>query len=223
MLLQGPPSDRAAVLRSSSLTLRASLATRPGWGLSPSYEFFFAVKTMRFALSRPQSAVHQDTLAHETWMARTWPRLGSHPSAPEKLQALVAARQSGIPTVALQHSVHSVLTGAFGAVFDTRLEEINDYAADLGVGNFPSSVALMEGPPLVLVFSYRSFDPVETFAPNVVHVGPLGSRMETKNAWNRRMPSRPLVVVSLVPATRTRPRSCNGSVTRWEISTWRRW
>ena len=139
------------------------------------------------------------------------------------LQALVAARQSGIPTVALQHSVHSVLTGAFGAVFDTRLEEINDYAADLGAGNFPSSVALMEGPPLVLVFSYRSFDPVETFAPNVVHVGPLGSRMETKNAWNRRMPSRPLVVVSLVPATRTRPRSCNGSVTRWEISTWRRW
>src|ERR1700756_3161489 len=35
----GPPSDRAEAPRGSSITLRASLATRPGWGSSPSYTF----------------------------------------------------------------------------------------------------------------------------------------------------------------------------------------
>ena len=113
------------------------------------------------------------------------------------LQALVAARHCGTPVVVLQHSVHSVLTGAFGPVFDSRLKEINDYAAELGAGSFPSYVALMEGSQLVLVFSYRSFDPVETHAPNVVHVGPLRSTSKTADAWSRRMPGRPLVVVSL--------------------------
>jgi UDP:flavonoid glycosyltransferase YjiC (YdhE family) len=113
------------------------------------------------------------------------------------MQALVAARQSGIPVVVLQHSVHSVLTGAFGPIFDSRLKEINDYAAELGAGSFPSSKALIEGSQHVLVFSYRSFDPAETLAPNVVHVGPLRSRSTTTNAWSRRRPSRPLVVASL--------------------------
>ena len=113
------------------------------------------------------------------------------------LQALVAARHCGIPVVVLQHAVHSILTGTFGAVFDSRLNEINDYTAELGAGSFPSSVALMEGSEVVLVFSYRSFDPAETHAPNVVHVGPLRSTSKTTNAWSRRMPGRPLVVVSL--------------------------
>lgn len=113
------------------------------------------------------------------------------------MQALVAARQSGIPVAVLQHSVHSLLTGAFGPVFDSHLKEINDYAAELGARSFSSSQALIEGFQLVLVFSYRSFDPAETLAPNVVHVGPLRSRSKTTNAWSRRLPSRPLVVASL--------------------------
>jgi MGT family glycosyltransferase len=113
------------------------------------------------------------------------------------LQALVAARHCRIPAAVLQHSVHSIMTGALGALFDSRLKEINDYAAELGAGNVPSSASLMEGSELVLVFSYRSFDPIKTLAPNVVHVGPLRSMSKTMNAWSRRMPGRPLVVVSL--------------------------
>jgi MGT family glycosyltransferase len=113
------------------------------------------------------------------------------------IQALVAARHSGIPTVVLQHAVHSAMTRAFGAVFDTRLKDINDYAAELGAKSVLSSLALIEGSQLVLVFSYRSFDSVETFPPNVVHVGPLRSQSKSTNAWSRRMPGRPLVVVSL--------------------------
>ena len=113
------------------------------------------------------------------------------------LQALVAARYSGIPTVVLNHSVHSLIIGAFGALFDSRLKDINNYAAELGTATFPSSQALIEGSQLVLVFSYRSFDPAETIAPNVMHVGPLRSRSKTTNGWSRRIPGRPLVVVSL--------------------------
>ena len=113
------------------------------------------------------------------------------------LQALVAARSTGIPTMVLNHTVHSLMTGVFGALFDSRLAEINDYAAELGAGSFPSTQALIEGSQLVLVFSYRSFDPAETFPPNVVHVGPLRSASKTTNGWSRWMPDRPLVVVSL--------------------------
>jgi MGT family glycosyltransferase len=113
------------------------------------------------------------------------------------IQALVAARHSGIPTVVLNHTVHSVVTGGFVPVFDSRLKEINEYAAELGVRSLTSSQALIEGSQLVLVFSYRSFDPAETFPPNVVHIGPLRSASKTTNAWSRRMPGRPLVVASL--------------------------
>src|SRR5215831_10330314 len=113
------------------------------------------------------------------------------------LQALVAARHSGLPTAVLCHFPYYLAVGPFAPLLDSRLEETNTYAAELGVGQFPSHQALFETSPLVLVSSYRAFDPLESFAPSVVHVGPCRSGPEGGGTWQRRRPGRPLVVVGL--------------------------
>jgi len=80
---------------------------------------------------------------------------------------------------------------------ESRLADANAYARELGVGPFASRQALIEAASLVLVPTYRSFDEVEAPAPHVVHVGPCRSGSESAEAWPRRRPGRPLVLVGL--------------------------
>jgi UDP:flavonoid glycosyltransferase YjiC (YdhE family) len=111
--------------------------------------------------------------------------------------ALVAARHAGLPTGVLCHVPYHFVVGPFASLFDSRLSEANAYAAELGLSPFPSHQALIEASPLVLTFSYRSFDPLEECAPNVAHVGPCRSRGEGRERWRRRAAGRPLVLVGL--------------------------
>jgi len=111
--------------------------------------------------------------------------------------ALVAAGRSGLPTAALCHFPYALAVGPFAPLLDSRLSETNAYASELGIAPFRSHQALLEASPLVLVSSYRPFDAVEALAPNVVHVGPFRSRQGSGRAWERRAPSRPLVLVGL--------------------------
>ena len=109
--------------------------------------------------------------------------------------ALVAARHAGLPTVALCHFPYHLALGPFAPLLDARLSQTNAHAAELGVAPFRSHQALFEASSLVLVASYRPFDPLAVAPPNLVHVGPLRSRQ--LGAWRRRAPGRPLVLVGL--------------------------
>jgi len=112
-------------------------------------------------------------------------------------QSLVAARCSGLPTVALAHFPYHLLTGPFAPLFASRMAEVNRYALELGLPSFPSYQALVESAELVLVPTYRAFDEIEDTAANVVHVGPCRSGHEDGEVWRRRDPRRPLVLVGL--------------------------
>jgi UDP:flavonoid glycosyltransferase YjiC (YdhE family) len=111
--------------------------------------------------------------------------------------ALVAAQHSGLPTAVLCHFPYHLVVGPFASLFDSRLNETNAYATELGIAPFRSHQALIEASPLILVSSYRAFDPLEASAPNVAHVGPCRSRHEGGETWRRRLPGRPLVLVGL--------------------------
>ena len=56
--------------------------------------------------------------------------------------------------------------------------------------------AVLEAKPLVLVFSYPAFSTESGFAPSVHHVGPI-REAAAPVPWPRRLPDRPLVLVSL--------------------------
>jgi UDP:flavonoid glycosyltransferase YjiC (YdhE family) len=109
--------------------------------------------------------------------------------------ALVAAQRTGLPTAVLSHMPYATF-GPFGPLLESRLGQANDFAAELEIAPFRSHLALIEAASLVLVCSYRTFDAIETTAPNVVHVGPLRSGRGGRT-WRRRLPGRPLVLVGL--------------------------
>lgn len=111
--------------------------------------------------------------------------------------ALVAARRSGLPTAVLGHFPYQLLLGPFAPLFESRLGEINAYAAELGLTPLASHQALVEAASLVLVPSYRPFDEIEAPAANVMHVGPWRSERNGCETWRRRVPGRPLVLVGL--------------------------
>jgi len=111
--------------------------------------------------------------------------------------ALVAARRSGIPTAVIAHFPYHLLVGPFAPLLDGMLPQTNAYANELGLAPFASHQALVESAPLVFVHTYRPFEPIDEFAPNVVHVGPCHSDGDAAAPWTRRSPGRPLVVVGL--------------------------
>jgi UDP:flavonoid glycosyltransferase YjiC (YdhE family) len=111
--------------------------------------------------------------------------------------ALVAARHTRLPTVVLCHLPYHLVLGPFAPLLDALLPDTNAYAASLGVPPFASHQALLESGSLVLVFTYRSFDAVDTVAPHVVHVGPLRTSPRGGASWRRLSSGRPLVVVGL--------------------------
>jgi UDP-N-acetylglucosamine:LPS N-acetylglucosamine transferase len=111
---------------------------------------------------------------------------------------MVAAHRSGIPTVAMWHTLYSLVTGGpFAELFNGRLSEINEFGANMGLAAFPSHRKLLESASLMLVFSYRPFDPVKELDNHVLHVGPLRSPAHSASRWERRYPDRPLVLVGL--------------------------
>jgi len=112
---------------------------------------------------------------------------------------LVAALGSGVPIVVLWATFYALLCGGpFKEMLDTRLGEINAFAASLGLGPFSCHQALLESSSRVLVSSYRDFDLVPDAARRVIHVGPLRvGAAETTPRWQRRRPDKPLVLVGL--------------------------
>lgn len=111
--------------------------------------------------------------------------------------ALVAAVHSGLPTVALCHFPYQLIVGPFAPLFESRWSETNAYAAELGIEPFRSHQALIEASSLVLVASYRPFDPIDMTAANVMHVGPCRLARGGESTWRRRSTARPLVLVAL--------------------------
>jgi MGT family glycosyltransferase len=111
--------------------------------------------------------------------------------------ALVAALRSGVPTVVLGHFPYSLLLGPFAPLTAARLEETNAYATELGLVPFASHQMLIESAPVVLVPTYRPFETIGAFAPNVAHIGPCRSDEARTEPWPRRLPDRPLVLVGL--------------------------
>lgn len=111
---------------------------------------------------------------------------------------LLAARVAGLPTVALWHSLYSLVKGgAFQEVFDSQRDEINRVAAASGLALFPSYRSLLEADQ-VLVFAYGSgFDDASGLPPNVFHVGPLRSVDPEATGEHLRSSKGPLVVVGL--------------------------
>ncbi len=111
--------------------------------------------------------------------------------------ALVAARSTGLPTVALCHFPYRLILGAFSPVLESFLPKTNEYATRLGLDPFPSHRALIETTPLVLVSSYRPFDGAATDSRSVMHVGPCRGAGHGAEPWKRRSSDRPLVVVGM--------------------------
>lgn len=112
--------------------------------------------------------------------------------------AMVAAIRSGLPIVVMWSTTYSLFCGGpFRELLDSRMNEINRFARELGVDPFPSYQSLLESSARVLVFSYRQFDPVDELAPHILHVGPLRWLPQQATAWQRRHPDRPFVLVGL--------------------------
>jgi UDP:flavonoid glycosyltransferase YjiC (YdhE family) len=86
--------------------------------------------------------------------------------------ALRAAKASGLPTVALVHTLYSFIAA-------TPFREPTE-ACDL-----------------ILVFSYRRFDAAASPPANVAYVGPLRPPAGQPTPWPRRFPGRPFVIASL--------------------------
>jgi UDP:flavonoid glycosyltransferase YjiC (YdhE family) len=112
---------------------------------------------------------------------------------------LVAAVRTGLPTAALWHSLYSLVAGGpFGALFDSRLSDINQHAQELGLEAFSSFQTLLETANRVLVFSYAPFDVASgCVAPHVKYVGPVRPAPAPGALWHRMDPNLPLVVVAL--------------------------
>ncbi len=112
---------------------------------------------------------------------------------------LLEARASGLPTVALWHSLYGLLLGGpFAGLFNSRLDEINRFATSKGLEPFASHRALLESAEGVLVFTYKDFDSQAELPAHVLHVGPLRARdPETAASWRSSHPDAPLVVVGL--------------------------
>lgn len=112
---------------------------------------------------------------------------------------LLAARASGLPSVALWHSLYGLVVGGpFADLFNSRLGEINRFAVDHGIEPFASHRALLEASEAVLVFTYEPFDMAHGLPSNVCHVGPLRSTdPEATESWQRSRPGDALVVVGL--------------------------
>ncbi len=112
--------------------------------------------------------------------------------------AIAAARASGIPTVALVHSLYDTLiTGPMADAVDAGLQGASAEFDEFGIGPIISFRQLIEGTDEVLVFSYRDFDNTE--ATGISHVGPLRVAKTTQES-PRRFPDRPLLVVGLSTA-----------------------
>lgn len=111
---------------------------------------------------------------------------------------LLAGRLMDLPTVALWHSLYSLVTGGpFAELFDSRLDEINRVAAANGLEPFASHRSLLEA-DRVLVFTYGDgFDDTSELPPNVLHVGPLRSIDPEATGEYRASSKDPLVVVGL--------------------------
>ena len=112
---------------------------------------------------------------------------------------LVAALRSGLPTVALWHTLYSVLAdGPFGTLFDSRISDINRHAQDLGLAPYSSFQNLIESVDRVLVSSFAPFDAAsDPVDPHVKHVGPLRPAPPRDPVWQGTGSDLPFVVVAL--------------------------
>jgi MGT family glycosyltransferase len=112
--------------------------------------------------------------------------------------AMAAALASGLPTVALWGTLYGLFAaGPYQQVLDSRMAEVNAYAAERGLAPAASHRAFLESAPLVLIFGFRQFDTVEDLPRPVRHVGPLRAPTSEVERWQRRRPRAPLVLVSL--------------------------
>jgi len=111
---------------------------------------------------------------------------------------LLAGRVSGLPTVALWHSLYDlVVDGPFADVFNARVDDLNQVATASGLEPFSSYRNLLEA-DRVLVFSYgEGFDGRSGVPDNVVHVGPLRSVDPEATGEYRPLSDAPVVVVGL--------------------------